>query len=163
MLTFAIVAIATSFVRNEVNVGDSVGLLVEVAMPNDAQLETLSLSSVTVRFSGGIADWVIEHDASLASPATVSWAGDRKANLDFHPSRTLRIVGSVSSKTVTQIAVSQLKEWIARPGQKLRIAFQVQDVILALDTSSWKLRMHSGENLPLVDSVLGPMSFPVIK
>jgi hypothetical protein len=110
MLTAATVAIAASFVRNEANVGDSVGLLVEIAMPNDAQLETLGLSSLTVCFSGGIVDWVIEHDDSLALTATVSCDGDRKANLNFHPGKTLRIVGSVSSDTVTQIAVSQLVE-----------------------------------------------------
>ena len=107
MLMSITVTIAASFVRNEANVGDFVGLLVEIAMPHDAQLDTLGLSSLTVRFSGGIVDWVIEHDENLAPSATVACGVDQKANLNYHPGRTLRLVGNVSSDTVTQIEVSQ--------------------------------------------------------
>jgi hypothetical protein len=107
MLTPVSVAIAASCVRNEANVGDDVGIIVEVTMPRNAQLETLSLSSVTIQFSGGPVDWAIEHDDGLEPSTAVTFTHDRKANLRFQPGRILRLVGNVTSVAVANVRVSR--------------------------------------------------------
>lgn len=107
----SVVNVSASFLREKANLGEAVGCVAEVAIPLDAQLQELDLSSVLITFSDDTPGWIVQHDPSMPWKEVVPVVGPRseatKANLRFFPGAVLQLAGKVAASTPSQIQVSR--------------------------------------------------------
>lgn len=97
-----------SFLREQGDLDEEVGFVAEIAIPLDAHLKSLTLSSVTIKFSADLAQRTIRHDPDARWQDVLRVEGTEitEANLDFTPGRPLRLAGKVTSSLACAIQVS---------------------------------------------------------
>lgn len=135
------VRVSASFLSDKCDIGDEVGLAVQIDAASGAQFEQLEFSTINVVLPEGLQSLQLEHAQNSGagvgkqvahvepngSPAT--------ADLCFKPGSTLVFAGKVSVDR--------------------EMTLEVLDVTMSIIRGGWTLTLHSGTGLPPMHS-LGP-------
>jgi len=139
-------------------------------MPMDAQLASLALTSVTISFSADVPPRTVQHDPGLPWKDVICLVEPHsdisKANLEFAPSRVLKLAGKVTASSPMTVQVSFRDCLCARSVKQLTqmilASTQVEDVVLQIAASSWDVRLRAGHDLPLVPNLKPSSSFATL-